>query len=614
MRSRAIVGLAAALLATAGGTPALADADYTVAQCDERNRGHADSGFIRSNGGDYGFRKHCDRSGAERALGIRSLSGAPSGHRGAIIWRAPQGTSVVGARIAADLRRDGGHRARLAFTDAAGRERARIAAGADRPGGFEVHERRLGAGAAAVQAELVCAGAERCPRSEQARTRVRDLRLTLRDAVDPEVVASGDLLAAGWVRGTRSLRAALTDVGSGVRRFELLAGGRPAAPTQTFGCAAIAGTALAATLRPCASSRTVAAAIDTAAAPFSDGESSLALCARDFGRDANRACEQHRLRIDNTAPAGAFRRSARRDPELIEATVSDAHSGVDAATIAYRPVAGGGWRERSAALGEGRARIRVDSAPLPAGRYRFRLRVRDRAGNTAETTRTEDGSPLILSFPLRGRSRLSARVRPRGRRHPYGARPIARGRLRGPGGPARGERVRVIERFASGSRRERRVRTTRTDRHGRYRARLAAGPSRTVRIRFAGSRRLLPSSAPPRTVTITGAARLGISRARVPAGGRVRFRGRVGRRGAEIPARGKLVELQVRESGSRRFRTVRQALHTDRRGRVRIGYSFDRFYRRPARFQFRLRVTPEAGWPYRAPAHSPPRPLTVMPR
>lgn len=614
MRSPAVVGLAVALLATASAAPARADAEYTAAQCDDRNPDHADAGFIRSNGGDYAFRKHCDRSGDERALAVRSLSGAPRGHRGAITWRAPEGTSVVGVKVAADLRRDGGHSARLGFIDTAGGERTRIASGADQPGGFEVHERRLGTGAAAFQAELTCAAADRCPRSEQARTRVRDLRLTIRDDTDPEVLPAGDLLAAGWVRGARSLRAALTDVGSGVRRFELLVGGRPVVPTQSFGCAAIPGTALAATLRPCASSRSVSAAIDTAAAPFADGDNSLALCARDFGRDANQTCERRRLRIDNAAPLAAFRRSDRRDPELIEAAVSDAHSGVEAATIAYQRVAGGRWREQSAALVAGRARIRVDSAALPAGRYRFRVRVRDQAGNTIEATRTEDGSPLVLGFPLRGSSRISARLRPSGRGVPYGTRPIVRGRLRGGGGPVAGARVEVVERFAPGSRRERRMRAARTDRRGRYNARLGAGPSRTVRVRYPGSRRLLPSSSPPRAIPITGAARLAISRARVPAGGRVRFRGRVGRLGAEVPAGGKLVELQVRERGSLRFRTVRQALRTDRRGRVRTGYSFDRFYRRPVRFQFRLRVTPEAGWPYRAPAHSPPRTLTVVPR
>jgi hypothetical protein len=43
-------------------------------------------------------------------------------------------------------------------------------------------------------------------------------------------------------------------------------------------------------------------------------------------------------------------------------------------------------------------------------------------------------------------------------------------------------------------------------------------------------------------------------------------------------------------------------------------YRFDRFYRRPTRFRFRVKVIPEAGWPYLAPALSRSRVLTVVPR
>jgi hypothetical protein len=72
--------------------------------------------------------------------------------------------------------------------------------------------------------------------------------------------------------------------------------------------------------------------------------------------------------------------------------------------------------------------------------------------------------------------------------------------------------------------------------------------------------------------------------------------------------------LQVRERGKIRFRTVGDALHTDPRGRVRSAYRFGRFYQNPVRFQFRLKVTRQARWPYRAPIHSPPKELKVVPR
>lgn len=614
MRSLPLAAALVAAVLTLVAAPASA-AEYTVAQCDQRHEGFNDTNFVRSNAGDYAFGKHCGERAGSRALEIRSISGAPAGHRGAMVWSAPAGTTLSAVRVAANLRRDSGHRARLGFIDSGGAELQRIATGRDQAGGFELHSQSAGRrGIAGFQAELVCGAPERCPRSEQARTWVRDLRLTLRDDLPPGVSPTGDLLSGAWLRGERSLQAALTDRGSGVRRFELRVGGRPVEPTQTFECEVVAGTALAAAMRPCAPSRSVSAALDTREAPFVDGVNVAHLCVRDFGPSGNETCEQLEIRVDNSAPTAAFRRPDRRDPEMIEAVLSDPHSGVAAAEIAYQPVGGGPWRELDATVAGGRARARVDSASEPPGRYRFRLRAQDRAGNSMETLRRGDGSAMVLRFPLRARSRLSARLQPHGGRQPYGTRPSVSGRLRGEGRPLARQRVEVVERFAPGSRRQQRVRTVRTDSRGRYRSRLAAGPSRRVRVHFPGSRTQLPARSASKRVAISGSARLGVSRRRVRAGERVGFTGRVGMRGALVPARGKVVELQVRERGSRRFRTVRQALHTDRRGRVRVGYSFNRFYRRAVRFQFRLRVTPQAGWPYRAPAHSRSRSLTVLPR
>ena len=105
-----------------------------------------------------------------------------------------------------------------------------------------------------------------------------------------------------------------------------------------------------------------------------------------------------------------------------------------------------------------------------------------------------------------------------------------------------------------------------------------------------------------------------ISRKRVAAGGLVRFTGRVGTAGARVPAPGKVVELQVREPGQGRYRTVGQALHSGRTGKVRTSYRFGRFYRKPARFKFRFKVTRQADWPYRAPTHSRAKRLVVVPR
>jgi hypothetical protein len=82
--------------------------------------------------------------------------------------------------------------------------------------------------------------------------------------------------------------------------------------------------------------------------------------------------------------------------------------------------------------------------------------------------------------------------------------------------------------------------------------------------------------------------------------------------GAQIPAGGKLVELQVRE-GARRWGTVKEAFSTRGDGRYSTSYRFGTFYSRPVTFRFRVKVTRENGWPYKAPVRSRARRVTVVP-
>jgi len=223
---------------------------------------------------------------------------------------------------------------------------------------------------------------------------------------------------------------------------------------------------------------------------------------------------------------------------------------------------------------------------------------------------------MEASFPLRERTKLAAAVDGRDRATvDYGERPRLEGTLRGSGGKriAR-EVVEIVERFDNGSSLEPIVHTARTDRRGRFDVRLARGPSRRIRASYEGSRRYLGSESDPIRLNVRGAASLSVSRRRVEAGGRVVFRGSVGRFGARLPGGGKLVELQVKGGGIGRYRTVREAFHTDGRGRYRMRYGFERFYDRRTRFTFRLKVTRESRWPYAAPTRSRARDLTVRPR
>jgi hypothetical protein len=238
----------------------------------------------------------------------------------------------------------------------------------------------------------------------------------------------------------------------------------------------------------------------------------------------------------------------------------------------------------------------------------------DVAGNSAVSTRRRDGSAMVLEFPLRETTRLRTAIDGRDRATvDYGERPVLEGALRARGDGVAGEVVEVVERFDSGSSLEPIVHEVRTNERGRFDVRLARGPSRRIVARYPGSRRYLSATAEPVRLVVRGSARIRASARRVKAGRRVVFRGSIGRYGAALPT-GKLVELQVRGGGLRRYRTVRQAFRTGRDGRWRMRYAFDRFYSSPTRFRFRLKVTSERRWPYRAPAHSRARPLTVLPR
>jgi len=136
-----------------------------------------------------------------------------------------------------------------------------------------------------------------------------------------------------------------------------------------------------------------------------------------------------------------------------------------------------------------------------------------------------------------------------------------------------------------------------TDDRGRWRAKLPAGPSRTVEAHYAGSGRSAPGSREVGTFAVRSRASFRTSASDVSEGGAIRFSGRVGHRGARIPAGGKLVELQVR-LGVDGWDTIGEAFRTDEQGSYRRHYRFGNHYTSDARFQFRVKVDGEGGWPY----------------
>ena len=156
-----------------------------------------------------------------------------------------------------------------------------------------------------------------------------------------------------------------------------------------------------------------------------------------------------------------------------------------------------------------------------------------------------------------------------------------------------------------------RVRTVTSDQEGRWEAALPAGPSRSVSVTYAGTKKHQPTTTKVGELLVRSRTTFHASRARVPEGGRVVFSGKVGHLGAKVPEGGKLIELQVRQAEGQ-WDTVREAFRTRTSGRFRFGYRFGDFYDANASFRFRAKVAKEQGWPFKAPARSRARNVTVV--
>jgi hypothetical protein len=320
------------------------------------------------------------------------------------------------------------------------------------------------------------------------------------------------------------------------------------------------------------------------------------------------------VRIDREPPEVSFATAQDpRDPERVEARVSDLLSGFDPTrgTIAVRPAS---TRQRFVPLrtemGHNGLVARWNSAAYPSGPYEFRATAYDLAGNVTSTVLRSNGSRMMLRSPLKTATTLTAGfIRPgapympvshirrtgNGVRVRYGASVLFGGRLiAGRRTPLAGRSIRVLERFDSGGER---ASTVRTGRDGSFAVRLPPGPSREVVATTAPTATLSGASSRPARLVVAGRVSLRASTSVASVGGRpVVFSGRVG--AAPIPPGGKAVELQFRLPGLpwSEFRTVT----TDARGRFRYAYRFVDDDSRGARFQFRASAPAQAGWPYEA--------------
>jgi hypothetical protein len=597
------------------GSAGAAGETYTVVECDHANRGNQDA--VLSDARSYFTHDACGEAGVS-AVKIDDRGRAPRGAWAKARWSTHTSSlGIVAVRVSAKLRRHHGHASRLWIADGDQRQSGRVGSGGTGPTGYQRYRWSThGPGQRQFVASLSCDRGGGCPASDRAKTWLRNVHLTVADYSDPVLNASGGLLAGGWRRGAQSLGTSADDVGSGVRQIAATVD-RAGILTRRPGCAGdISGSPLVKTFKPCAGQVSFSAgSVNTAEPPFHDGQDAVSVCAVDFA--GNRTCESRSVRIDNTPPRVAFASSQHpNDPELVKAPVSDPTSGVAGGRIYYRAVGASTWQPLATKVRGEALEARVDSTSVPPGQYEFLAQATDAAANFAETTKRQDGQPMVLSVPLKAGVRLTSHLAAGGHHHetiPYGQRSKVAGRLTDRAGhPLAHEQITVVEHFRAGALIDSRIRTVETDSDGLWTEKIPAGPSRRITARYDGSPRYLTDADRAGALKVKTGVTLRLSHGRVREGKRVVFRGRVMHYGARIPAAGKLVELQVKAGHD--WDTVRHSFATNSAGKYRLRYRFGRFYTSNVRYRFRLKVLHEQGWAYKAPAKSKSRRLVVEAR
>jgi hypothetical protein len=370
-----------------------------------------------------------------------------------------------------------------------------------------------------------------------------------------------------------------------------------------------------------------------------DGYHLLRATARDAVGNATDEAQPVRatIRIDETPPRVFFNLERNPvEPERIVAAVSDALSGpAPHGSIAIRPASSNqGFQPLPTVGGGGRLTALWDSDSYPPGNYEFKATAYDLAGNATGSELRADGSPMVLSNPVKtptaiafgfGGKRLvwhrcerssgglrchrktivAYDRRPITRTVPFGHGIPVSGRLTSAtGAPLPGLPVEVGETFSPGSSPQRRTTTVLTGADGSFLARLAPGPNRQIAVGFAGTRLLTRTAGRTLQLGVRGRVRLHATDTTAAIGGApVVFKGKVDHHDAAIPSTGLAVELQFQVLGSpwSEFRTVQ----TDAFGRFSYPYAFSDDDSRGIRFQFRAVVPEQAGWPYESGASRP---------
>jgi hypothetical protein len=390
-------------------------------------------------------------------------------------------------------------------------------------------------------------------------------RVTLTDNSVPSLTVGGPALAGGWHRPGDAVTYDASD-NSGVNSGWIEAGGliardgRPCNFTRKVPCSNVSG-----------------GRIPLPALP--DGEHTVRILAEDAA--GNTTAAQRQVLVDGTAPLARLERPRGR---TLRVQGEDALSGGQGGEIAVRNSSAEPYRGLITTMRNGRLTARLDRGRM--ARTDVRVTVRDNAGNQAA------GLPPKITLTgarVRGRARS---VRSNRVRVPFGRRVVLRGRLTlSAGQPVAGAGVRVVSRVRRAGAPLDALGTVGTDRRGRFKVTIPAGPTRTIGLRFEGREQVL-RGARGVSVRVPAASTIRASRRFVSGPGRVRFSGRLRTAGQTIPDRGLVVVLQGFADG--RWQTFAD-VRANTRGRWRASYPF-RGIR--GNYPVRLRIRRQPGFPF----------------
>ncbi len=365
---------------------------------------------------------------------------------------------------------------------------------------------------------------------------------TIRDDTAPALSVAGPLLAGGWRRPGDQLLVTASDA-TGISSVTASPGGTLATPcgySRPVPCGNVNG-ALTVT-------------------GLADGPQAIAVTVKDAA--GNPTTSTHNVTVDGTPPSALLRTPSGRTLVL---DVADDGSGVAGGQISV------GATPLPTTLARGRL-----TARLPSGNPRradIRVTVTDSAGNSAT------GVPPRVDVAERVRAR-------------HGRAVTIRGRLTTPAGaPLAGVALEATTTIRRRGARAQPAGGATTGASGRFRLRLPAGPSRTLRLVVPAAGELLRAVRGV-SVRVPASSTIRASRRVVGAGTRVTFSGRIRRAGQPLPLRGLVVVLQGRTGGAwQTFADTR----TTRAGRWKASY---RFRGRPGRYPVRLRIRRANTFPF----------------